>query len=547
MPVNVATPDDVAASEARSAARIDALDARVKKLESAVVTPPAATESPNGSTLTGTTGSLIDASLIPWTLISSATMGLQIARSGVVDPVTQNVTLLLYFSHLIYQQNSAGNWWKWISSAWVATTDPRVGVPPVTGTVPSDPAGIQAVRVVDVLCGFGANCFDNGQDGSGANASVSAHTTALNYVLKDTGLWWTNRLYASDLNRQANFCKQLSAAFPGMGWIITPNLAQDVQTGIDLCKQLKLAGIGTFAEGLNEPNMTLGRPPMSPADALKIQQQIWAALKGQVPVLGSALGEDGTTNGPGYVQRWWGSLLPALIAACDMWVSHDYPNSGAPNHDLLYRTQGVAQAYQKTRGFITEMDCLLYNKPAASPAAGDERSAYHTLCMILSAFKHHKVTGMQHWPLYDYAGFTPCGLFRGNNPNDPRPVATALRALFQKCFDLSAGKSTFTPGKLDIKFSGLPMGFNAESGGQYLVMQAGDGRYLVAVWNEQDAISNVRTTVGVAFPSGAKSVVDWSLTMPLSANLTPRQTLRNVLSFTLDLGTEVRILEVVFP
>jgi hypothetical protein len=508
------------------------------------VPPATLAESAQGDSIATTTGKIVDAMLLPWTLVLSATMGNQIARVGVVDPVTQNVTLLLYWNHAVYQQNSAGNWWRWGSGSWVVSSDPRVVVPPTTG-IPSDPTGVQAVRVVDVLCGYGANCFDNGQDGAGANASVSAHTTGFNYILKDTGLWWTNRLYASNLSQQADFCKRLSAAFPGMAWIITPNLVQDVQTCIDLCKQLKAAGIDVFGEGLNEPNMPLGRAPLSPSQALQVQQTIWAALKGQVPVLGTALGEDGNLNGPGYVQRWWGTLLPALIAACDMWVSHDYPNSGSPNRDMEYRTQGVAAAYQKTKGFITEQDCLLYNKPAVPVSVADERSAYHTLCMILSGFKHHRVTGMQHWPFYDYAGFDPaCGLFHGNNPNDPRLVATALRALFRSCADLSQVKRTFTPGKLDISFTGLPTGFNQYSGGQTLVMQTGSGRFKVAVWNDQDALSTARTMVGVKLGVAKRSVIDTSLTMPLVANPAPRQSLNNVTNFTLDLGNEVRVLDI---
>jgi hypothetical protein len=104
---------------------------------------PAAVESKNGATISSSTGSLVDSSANIWTLVSSATSGLQIARNGTVDTATANVTLLLYSNKVIYQQNSAGGWWSWSSNAWQSTGDPRgaASVPTAVPPTPTPSAG----------------------------------------------------------------------------------------------------------------------------------------------------------------------------------------------------------------------------------------------------------------------------------------------------------------------------------------------------------------------------------------------------------------------
>ena len=85
--------------------------------------PPVA-ESVNGTKAIAPGEIIVDATLTPWTLASSAS-GLQVQYGKVVDTATANVTLLLYWSHQVYQQNSAGGWWYW-NGSWVGTTDPRI-------------------------------------------------------------------------------------------------------------------------------------------------------------------------------------------------------------------------------------------------------------------------------------------------------------------------------------------------------------------------------------------------------------------------------------
>lgn len=108
-----------------------------------VIPPVAVVSSKDDATLASTTGSIIDSKLMVWTLVSSATSGLQIAKNGVVDSTTANVTLLLFHANSIFQQNAAGGWWQWTTS-WVPSSNPvAVVTPPPTGpTIPAGPIGI---------------------------------------------------------------------------------------------------------------------------------------------------------------------------------------------------------------------------------------------------------------------------------------------------------------------------------------------------------------------------------------------------------------------
>ena len=64
-----------------------------------------------------------------WTLVATGGgLGNQIQQNGVTDPVTQNVTLLLYLNHVVWQ-NAFVLWWSWTNNMWQpvgGTTDPRV-------------------------------------------------------------------------------------------------------------------------------------------------------------------------------------------------------------------------------------------------------------------------------------------------------------------------------------------------------------------------------------------------------------------------------------
>jgi hypothetical protein len=96
-PPDGAAADDVVSSEAGT-----------KKESACGATVPPASE-------------IVDASGDVWTLTASG----QIARNGLVDPVTNGVVLLLYFKGVVYQE-AHDLWWAWQGGSWQDAVDPRV-------------------------------------------------------------------------------------------------------------------------------------------------------------------------------------------------------------------------------------------------------------------------------------------------------------------------------------------------------------------------------------------------------------------------------------
>ena len=78
-------------------------------LPAASTLPP----SPNGSIITSVAASpIIDAAGNAWSLVQSASNGLQIAVNGVVQPITANVVLLETLNGNMVQKNAAGLWFS---------------------------------------------------------------------------------------------------------------------------------------------------------------------------------------------------------------------------------------------------------------------------------------------------------------------------------------------------------------------------------------------------------------------------------------------------
>jgi hypothetical protein len=96
-----------------------------------------ATESAQSTTIPSAT-QIVDAQGATWTVAGGV-----IYRNGVAT-VSSSVTLLLYYNHKVYQQNSWGDWWVWDNSVtsgnpWAASSDPRAGsadtTPPSVNTI----------------------------------------------------------------------------------------------------------------------------------------------------------------------------------------------------------------------------------------------------------------------------------------------------------------------------------------------------------------------------------------------------------------------------
>ena len=172
--------------------------------------------------------------------------------------------------------------------------------------------------------------------------------------------------------------------------------------------------------------------------------------------------------------------------------------------------------------------------------------------MLLSGFVDFNLEAIIWFAMFDYpAAFTNphVGLFN-NDASHPYPAAQALKAMYGLTGDLGANRGTFTPGKLDVTVTGLPAGVNAYDGGRYAVFQnSSPGTFFVFVWNEANALDTAtKHKVTVKFNATPMTkVVDYSLTNPPSDHPTPVQTLNNVTTVSMDLTTEVRLLQVSHP
>lgn len=113
------------------------------------------TESAQGTALTTTTGSIIDANLDTFALAASTASGLQATKNGVLAGSTGQISKMLYWAHKVYHTSpnasplSTPGWWYWDGATWVATAaDPSLTVvtPPTTlSRVPAPLTGSVAV------------------------------------------------------------------------------------------------------------------------------------------------------------------------------------------------------------------------------------------------------------------------------------------------------------------------------------------------------------------------------------------------------------------
>ncbi len=78
-------------------------------------------QSPNGTTIPPASQIVDDQSHV-WTVTSGV-----VYENGTTAAYSANVTQLLYYNGVIYQENAAGGWWSWTGSAWADATDPRGG------------------------------------------------------------------------------------------------------------------------------------------------------------------------------------------------------------------------------------------------------------------------------------------------------------------------------------------------------------------------------------------------------------------------------------
>jgi hypothetical protein len=113
---------------------------------------------PNCPTLTGTSGSITDASGNVWTLVAS-NGGLVVDENGAPAGSTLDVTRLVYVGRVVSQKNMWGNWYAWNGTDW---------------TPESDPTG--------ACSGGGADAGGSADAGAGTSIPIPPFVTAVGYT-----------------------------------------------------------------------------------------------------------------------------------------------------------------------------------------------------------------------------------------------------------------------------------------------------------------------------------------------------------------------------
>jgi hypothetical protein len=86
------------------------------------------------------TSQIVDAGGNVWTVVSGVAY-----ENGALAGYSNDVTLLLYENSIIYQENSAGGWWSWNGTTWVASSEPPT-VP--VGSIPPTLSGSPPTAVL---------------------------------------------------------------------------------------------------------------------------------------------------------------------------------------------------------------------------------------------------------------------------------------------------------------------------------------------------------------------------------------------------------------
>jgi hypothetical protein len=162
--------------------------------------PSDPTPSPNGTKITSASDApIIDASGNAWSLVQSASNGLQIAVNGNVDAITANVVLLETLNGAMVQENSSGNWYSETqpNDSWVQIANPNPTQPP-------SPAPVTTGSGSDTLVlSISEDAWANGDGTSDANGDA-AFTVAVDGK-QLAGTFFAHALHAAGASQTFTF------------------------------------------------------------------------------------------------------------------------------------------------------------------------------------------------------------------------------------------------------------------------------------------------------------------------------------------------------
>jgi hypothetical protein len=170
--------------------QVNDLADRVTALEGGSVPPPDPTKpSPDGTTVTDTTGQIVDVQHRVFKLVGDPS-NYTITRDGAPSP-SDRVAQLYAKSGVCYQQNQDHDWWAMPGDGWISATDPSVTTPPpntggtgpdaqsqflrIDFTAPQNYKGKNAQQVIDrKLWGVSTGGCANNSYGVWGNAGFQA-------------------------------------------------------------------------------------------------------------------------------------------------------------------------------------------------------------------------------------------------------------------------------------------------------------------------------------------------------------------------------------
>jgi hypothetical protein len=412
---------------------------------------------------------------------------------------------------------------------------------------------VQARRIADMVEAFGVNTFSSADAAANvwgswpADYSAPTVIAALNWLTAGSGFNLRGREYhyAGRETMQGPWLKAVTAA---TGARFSMCVGANGGTG-DVVSMLALAsdpanGIA-WLEGSNEPNTDFGNGMLPAATPVAVQAAVFAGAPAK------AIGPSivfGLPNPEGWITGYVPQASLGTMAKQMAWSNgHLYPPTMPLIDDGSRRggsmddaAVGLSLAYLARPVMLTEYHPTLYSAIGLKP--GGAIDGYYLLLALLTAARLG-IAGLWWYALFDYGSVYACGLF----PKDataPRPAATAFRNLCMITGDHGATKRTFTPGALSYAVGGLPPAINSaspRSGGQHMLFQASDGRFVIALFNAQVSMGGVSTPVTITFGTPPTLATEYN---PL-VGVSPVQQLARPSALTSQLDASVRLIVVV--
>jgi len=144
-------------------------------------------ESANNTTIPSAS-QIVDALGAVWTVSGGV-----IYRNGTAT-ISSSVTLLLYWNHVVYQQNGFGDWWYWDNNVtqgnpWTATTDPRVVQESANNTtIPPSTQIVDALGATWTVSG--GVIYRNGAQTISSSVTLLLYASRVVYQQNGFGAWW---------------------------------------------------------------------------------------------------------------------------------------------------------------------------------------------------------------------------------------------------------------------------------------------------------------------------------------------------------------------